>query len=83
MLINVIVTKNVTEILISWLQVDICDIRVSISYFDQILRKREPQTRQGFNFANIYFHEIVVLKLFAGTEFCENGQKLRNVIPLR
>ena len=54
-----------------------CDIRVSISYFDQILGKREFQTWQIFNFAN-----FVVLKLYAGTKFRENGQKSRSLMSL-
>ena len=33
------------ESLISLLQAEICDIQVSISYFDQILGKRESQAR--------------------------------------
>ena len=39
-------------------------MRVSISYFDQILEKKESQTRQIFNFA--------ILKLYAGTKFLKN-----------
>ena len=53
MLINVIVITYVTKTLISWLQVEIYDIGVSILYFDQILRKSESQTRQGLNFVGI------------------------------
>ena len=37
----------------SLLQVEICDIRVLISYFDQVLRKSESQIRQVINFAGI------------------------------
>ena len=37
--------------LISWLRVQMCNIKVSISYFDQILGKRESQTWQLLNFA--------------------------------
>ena len=33
--------------------VEICDILVSISYFDQILGKTASQTRQAFNYAGI------------------------------
>ena len=51
LLINVINIKCVTETLISLLYVETRDIRVSISYFDQILRERESQTPQVFNFA--------------------------------
>ena len=51
---NVIVIKYVTETLISLLFV-VCDIRVSISYFDQILGKRESQTRQVFDFVILWF----------------------------
>ena len=58
-------------------------MRVSISYVDQILRKRESHTRQAFNFVVIYFCDFVVLKLLVGTKDCKNGQKLRNLIPLR
>ena len=53
MLINVIVVKYVTENLISLLPVEICNVRVSISYFDQILGKRKYQSRQGLSFACI------------------------------
>ena len=62
MLINVIVMKYVTETLISLLQVEICNIWVSISYFDQILGNMESQTQQVFNFTSIQFHDFVVLK---------------------
>ena len=34
-------------------KLEISDIRVSISYFDQILGKKESQTWQLFNFAGI------------------------------
>ena len=54
--------------------IEICDMQVSISNFDQILGKRECQTLQVFNFAILLF-----LKLFAGTKFCENGQKLQRM----
>ena len=47
---------------------------VSKSYFDQILEKREPQIWQVFNFVGIQFCDHIVLKLFACTKFCENGQ---------
>ena len=53
MLINVIVIKYVTETLISVLLVEICDISVSISYFGQILGKRELSNSAGINFAGI------------------------------
>ena len=82
LLINVIVIKHVIEILILLLEVDICDIWVTISYFDQILGERESQTWQVLNFVGIQFHEFVVLKLFVGTKFRKNGQKswkLRNL----
>ena len=36
----------------------------SVSYFDQILGKRESLTRQVFNFRGIQFCDFVVLKLF-------------------
>ena len=75
LLINVIVIKHVIEILILLLEVDICDIWVTISYFDQILGERESQTWQVLNFVGIQFHEFVVLKLFVGTKFRKNGQK--------
>ena len=72
------------------LSVEICDMRVSISYFDQVSGKRESQTRQVFNFAGIYFHNFVVLLfcnfIFEGRKFRENDRKLRksrNFIPLR
>ena len=42
------------KLLISLLFV-VCDIRVSISYFDQILGKRESQTRQVFDFVILWF----------------------------
>ena len=61
-------------------------MQVSISYFDQILGKRESQTRQVFNFAVIWHCGFVVLKLFVGKEFRENGQKSRksqNSIPVK
>ena len=51
---------------------------VSISYFHHILAKRESQTWHALNFVGIQFRDFVVLKLFAGTKFRENGQKLRN-----
>ena len=53
LLINVTVIKYVTETLVSLLFVEICDIRVSISYYGKILAKRESQTWQVFNFAGI------------------------------
>ena len=53
MLVNVIAIKYVTETLISSLKVEIYNRRVSISYFDQVLGKRESQTRQVLNFADI------------------------------
>ena len=56
---------------------------VSVSYLDQILERRESQTGQVFNFAGIQFRDFVVLKLFAGTKFRENGQKSGNLIPLK
>ena len=40
--------------------VDICDMRSSISYFDQILGKRESQTRQEFNSAILWFWNFFV-----------------------
>ena len=49
--------------------VKIYDMRVSISYFEQVLRKRKSQTRQAFNLTGIYFCDFVVLKLFACTKF--------------
>ena len=55
-------------------------MRLSISFFDQILAKRESQV---FNFAGIQFRDFVVLKLYVGTKFRENGQKSRNLIHLR
>ena len=39
--IGVIVIKYVTETLILLLKANICDVEISISYFDQILGKRE------------------------------------------
>ena len=39
-----------------------------------MLGKRESQTQQVFNFASLLF-----LKLFAGTKFCKNGQKLQRM----
>ena len=57
------------------LRVEICDIRVSISYFGPMLVERGSQIRQ-----------IMALKLFVGTKFCENNQKsqkLRILLPLR
>ena len=54
--------KYVTETLISLLQVEICNIWVSISYFDQILGNMESQTQQVFNFTGVQFHDFVVLK---------------------
>ena len=78
MLINVIVNKYATESLVSLLQVEIYDIQVSISNFDQILGKTDSQTRQVFNFADIWFRDFVVLKLYVGTKFRKNGQKSRN-----
>ena len=53
--------------------------RVSISYFDYLLGKRESQTRQVFNFAG----NFVVSKLFVGTKFCKNDQKSQNLIPAK
>ena len=53
LLINVIVIKFVTETLIALLYVEGSDVRVSMTYFDQILGKGESQTRQVFNFADI------------------------------
>ena len=58
-------------------------MRLSISFFDQILGKRESQV---FNFAGIQFRDFVVLKLYVGTKFRENGQKSRksqNLIPTK
>ena len=54
--------KYVTETLISLLQVEICNIWVSISYFDQILGNMESQTQQVFNFTGFQFQDFVVLK---------------------
>ena len=56
-------------------------IWVSISYFDQILWKRECQTRQVFHFAGIKFRGFVVLKHFAGKKFPKNDQKSQHLIP--
>ena len=78
LLINVIVIKYVTESLILLLLVEICEMWVSVSYFHHILAKRESQTWHALNFVGIQFRDFVVLKLFAGTKFRENGQKLRN-----
>ena len=66
MSINVIVIRYVTETLISLLFVEICDILVSISYFDLVvgegnLKPGRCFTLQVFNFA--------ILKLFAGIKF--------------
>ena len=86
MLTKVTVIKYVTETLILLLYAHICDIGVSISDFNQTLRKKESQTRQGFNFTGIQFHNFLVLELFAGTKFRENGQKLqkwRHLIPTK
>ena len=47
------------------------------------LGKRESQTGQVFDFADISFLEFVVLKLYAGTKCRENGQKSRNLIPVK
>ena len=57
------------------LRVEICDIRVSISYFGPMLVQRGSQIRQ-----------IMALKLFVGTKFRENSQKsqkLRILLALR
>ena len=47
------------------------------------LGKRESQTGPVFDFAGISFLEFVVLKLYAGTKCRENGQKSRNLIPVK
>ena len=47
------------------LRVEICDIRVSISYFGPMSVERGSQIRQ-----------IMSLRLFVGTKFRENSQKL-------
>ena len=75
MLINIRVIKYVTETLILVLLVEICDIRVLISYLDQILGKRQLSNSAGIQFCGIQFRDFLVLKLFASTKFCENGQK--------
>ena len=51
-------------------------------YFDQILGKRESQTRQVFNFVGILLRDFAVLKLLAGTKFHEAGQKSRKSLNL-
>ena len=53
LLINLIVIKHVTETLILLLCVEIYNIGISLSYFDQIIGIRESQTWQVFNFAGI------------------------------
>ena len=52
---NINFIKYVTETLISFLQVETCDKQVLISQFDQILGKKESQTRQVFNFTIWWF----------------------------
>ena len=49
-----------TETVISLLKVDLCDIWVSISYSDQILGKRESQTRKVFNSPGISFRGYLI-----------------------
>ena len=58
-------------------------ISVSISYFDQILWKRESQIRQVFHFAGIKFRGFVVLKHFTGKKFPKIDQKSQNLIPFK
>ena len=60
-------------------------MQVSISYFDQILEKRESQTRQVWYlwYLILRVFNFVVFKLFAGTKFHGNGRKSRNLIPLK
>ena len=53
LLINTIVFKYPKETLISLLQVEICDMWVSISYFDHVLGKRKSQTQHVLNFTGI------------------------------
>ena len=78
LLINAIVIKYVSETLISLLQVEICNMRLSISYFDQTLGKRESQTWQGFNFPGIWLRDFVVLILFAGTNYAKMVKNREN-----
>ena len=72
LLINAIVIKYVSETLISLLQVEICNMRLSISYFDQ------SQTWQGFNFPGIWLRDFVVLILFAGTNYAKMVKNREN-----
>ena len=44
-------------------------MQVSISYFDQILGKKETQTRQVSSFAGIYFGNFVVFKILRVQNF--------------
>ena len=60
-----IIIKYVTETQIS---LEISDVQVSISYFDQILGKRESETRQVFNFAGI--------ETFRGYKITEKWSKI-------
>ena len=53
--IGVIVIKYVTETLILLLKANICDVQISISYFDRILGNRESETQQVFNFASLWY----------------------------
>ena len=69
------IRKSLTETLISLLFIEICDIRVSLSYFDQILGKRESQTRQIFNFAVLWNWNISQVKnRFKVSDFSLNWQ---------
>ena len=57
-------------------------MRISISYFDQVLAKRESQS-QGYSILRVFIFAILwlrnfVVKIFAGTKLCENGRKLQN-----
>ena len=70
------------KLLISSLYVEICVIQVSVSYFDQILGKRESQTRQVFNFAILWFWNFLwVQNIVKMVKSCENREN--RVIPLR
>ena len=80
LLINVIVIKYVTETLTSWLQVYICDIRVSISYSHQILRKDNLKLGSDliswvFNFTTFWFWNFSRVQNFTKMiKNCENRE---------
>ena len=58
-------------------------MRVSLSYFEQILGEREFRKKPGRYLISWVFISRFWGLLFAATKFRENGRKSRNLIHLR